>query len=538
MRNDPLFAILSRCIRSHKGLTAALLAAIGGSVAFALLPPMILQRAVDHLTVAQSISLLLAVEYFLSLALSALFECVQNEVIAVLGQSVTAEIRLAMAGKLQKLSAPYYASHDAGSIVARFVGDVDTVETLFSDGVVSLFANACQVVGILAAVYLRSVGLGALLTVVLPGLFFLTRHFQKRMLAAQSANRAALEKLNSYLPETLRVRRLIRTFSLHHYMEARYDRALGQSYGATERSNLYDSIYSPIIVIISTCLTAVLMIFAAAGGGAGAIFGMSVGAAVASIAYIGKIFSPLENIGMEIQNIQSAMAGLRRIRSFLSSPERDTPCGDVPQEATLSVRDVTFGYAPEAPVLQNLSFTVHAGETATLLGRTGCGKSTVFCLLLGLYPPQSGSVTVGGVDACTIPDLHKRRLFGYVPQDFQAVRGTVGEQISLFDKAITPRQIESAATLVGLHEILSALPQGYDTPMAQLTLSHGQYQLLSIARAVVTDPPILLLDEITAGLDTDTEARVLAALKRVSQGRTVLSISHRLSAISGTQIQW
>jgi ATP-binding cassette subfamily B multidrug efflux pump len=256
MRNDPLVAVLRRSLRAHKWLTVGLAVVIAGAVAFALLPPLILQRVVDQLTASQSVTLGVAVLYFSSLALSALFESAQNAVIAVLGQSVTAEIRHAMARKLQKLEADYYVRHDAGSIAARFVGDVDTVETLFTDGVVSLFANACQVVGLLVAIYTRSVGLGLGLTAVLPGLFFLTRHFQKKMLAAQMNNRAALEKLNSYLPETLRVRRLIRTFSLQRYMEERYDRALGQSYRATERSNLYDSVYSPIVVLISTCLTA------------------------------------------------------------------------------------------------------------------------------------------------------------------------------------------------------------------------------------------------------------------------------------------
>lgn len=536
-RNAPLRAVLRAALRSHRALSAGTILAIAGAVGFALLPPLILETIVDQLTAAETVSLALAAGYFAALAMGALLQSAQNAAITVLGQAITAQMRQTMLQKLRHLEADYFSRNDAGAITSRFVGDVDTVETLFTDGVVSLFANACQVIGILVVVYTKSLGLGLLLTAALPVIFLLTRHFQKRMRRAQLSNRAAMAQLNSYLPETLRLRRLIRTFSLRRYMEKRYDRALQQSYQSMEKSNLYDSVYSPIVIGISTALTAALMLCAATGGTMQRFFGMTVGAAVASIAYIGKVFSPLESIGMEIQNIQSAVAGLARITEFLSLPEREMPRGAAPEGGAIVLSEVTFGYEAEKPVLQKCSFTVPDRQIATLLGRTGCGKSTVFRLLLGLYRPQAGRVTIGGADAFSLADSEKRKLFGYVPQEFAAVKGTVGQQISLFDPALSPEQIRHAARLVGLDGILAALPHGYDTPMDALTLSHGQYQLLSIARAIVTNPPILLLDEITAGLDSDTETRVLAALTEVSRGRTVLSISHRLGAASGTRIE-
>ena len=231
---------------------------------------------------------------------------------------------------------------------------------------------------------------------------------------------------------------------------------------------------------------------------------------------------------MEIQTIQSAMAGVRRIDAFLRQPERA-----IPSERTGAVRGaialshVTFGYG-DKPVLRDFSMMVQEGEQVTLVGRTGAGKSTVFRLLLGLYKPQSGTVTVGGVDVTDISDRARRSCMGCVEQHFSRVPGTVLEQITLSDPAITAEMAYRAAELVGMDETIRTLPEGYATVCTDGMFSQGEWQLLSIARAAAANPAVLLLDEITANLDAETEARVLAALHRASEGRTVLSISHRL----------
>lgn len=323
-------------------------------------------------------------------------------------------------------------------------------------------------------------------------------------------------------------------------MADRYDSAIQDSYQAMEKSNFYDSIYSPIVLIISALVVAVMMVCASLGGGMQELFGMSVGTAVAVIAYVGKVFGPLESIGMEIQSVQSAVAGVRRIREFLSEPEEKPTDASLTLDAlrrsgkpAVEVADVTFSYDGERNVLQNCGFTVTEGESVTLTGRTGAGKSTVFKLLLGLYRPWAGTVRIYGADAASIPPQLRRRLFGYVEQAFRLVPGTVGDQITLWDETITREQMEAAAGMVGLHDTILALDRGYDTPCAEGLFSQGQLQLLAIARAVAADPAILLLDEITASLDTETEARVLEALRRAAANRTVLSISHRLYRETG-----
>ncbi len=536
MKNkNSLGSVLRKIISSSKWMTLTMVIIIAGAIATALLPPLVLEHIVNRLTAHQPIPLYLALIYFGLLALSGLLESGQNVMITVFGQKVTHGLRSEMCAKLQRLPAAYFARHEAGKTTSRFVNDVDVVDSLFTNGIISMFADACKVLSILAVIFYKSLGLGILMLWVTPLLFVMTRLFQKRILKAQLANRAAVGKVNNHVPETIRTIRMIRTLFRQKYMEQKYDDYIEESYHATDKSNLYDSIYSPIVIFISSCVIAVMMICAALGGQVQQFFGVTVGTAVAIIAYVNKVFDPLESIGMEIQNIQSAVAGVKRINEFLNEPERKktdesvTGKGPIPNTKPCICFDhVSFCYDKENTVLNDLCFKVESGEAVTLVGRTGAGKSTIFRLLLGLYCPNEGRVLVDGVEASKIPDTRKRKLFGYVEQTFHSVSGTMAEQISLFDPAISQKQVEDAARLVGLHESILALPEGYNTPVEKAIFSQGQFQLLSIARAVAASPEILLLDEITASLDSDTERRILDALERACEGRTVLSISHRL----------
>ncbi|HBC99347.1 MAG TPA: ABC transporter ATP-binding protein [Lachnoclostridium sp.] len=536
MKNkNSLGSVLRKIISSSKWMTLTTVIIIAGAIATALLPPLVLEHIVNRLTAHQPIPLYLALIYFGLLALSGLLESGQNVMITVFGQKVTHGLRSEMCAKLQRLPAAYFARHEAGKTTSRFVNDVDVVDSLFTNGIISMFADACKVLSILAVIFYKSLGLGILMLWVTPLLFVMTRLFQKRILKAQLANRAAVGKVNNHVPETIRTIRMIRTLFRQKYMEQKYDDYIEESYHATDKSNLYDSIYSPIVIFISSCVIAVMMICAALGGQLQQFFGVTVGTAVAIIAYVNKVFDPLESIGMEIQNIQSAVAGVKRINEFLNEPEREktdesvTGKGPIPKTKPCICFDhVSFCYDKDNTVLNDLCFKVESGEVVTLVGRTGAGKSTIFRLLLGLYCPNEGRVLVDGVEASKIPDTRKRKLFGYVEQSFHSVSGTMAEQISLFDPAISQKQVEDAARLVGLHESILALPEGYNTPVEKAIFSQGQFQLLSIARAVAASPEILLLDEITASLDSDTERRILDALERACEGRTVLSISHRL----------
>ena len=525
-----VFAAVRSAAAAHRLLSAGTVLCAAASVLASLLPPLLLGRIVDSLSGGMPLVFTAALLYFGSLALEGALSSAQETLLEMVGQKMTHALRSEMSTKLTRLPAAALAEQDPGAIAARFSGDVDTVETLFTSGVISMAADACRIVSILAVIAVKNTGLALMLLLVLPLLTAFTRRVQKRMLTAQLENRRAVAAISGQVPEALHNLRTLRALGLEDYTEARYDRRLGESYAAVEKTNFYDAVYSPVVLVLNAAVVGAVMLLSASGDAhILTLFGMSVGTAVTIIGYVSRIFGPIESLGMEIQTIQSAMAGVKRIDAFLALPERDIPAprsSAVPR-GDVVLSHVTFGYG-EHTVLKDLSFTVKAGEQVTLVGRTGAGKSTVFRLLLGLYHLEAGSITVGGVDVSAITDEERRACIGCVEQHFARVPGTVLDQITLGDARISREMAEHAARLAGLDAVIRALPGGYDAPCTDGLFSQGEWQLLSIARAAAADPAVLLLDEITANLDAETEARVLDALRRASEGRTVLSISHRV----------
>lgn len=529
-KNDHgVFAAVRMAAASHRLLTVGTVLCVAASVAASLLPPLLLARVIDRLTAGLPLSFLAVLLYFGSLALEGVLTSAQESLLVLFGQRMTHALRSEMSRKLSRLPAGTLAEQNPGEVAARFSGDVDTVEALFTSGIISMAADACRIISIMGVIAVKNTGLALILLLVLPLFAVFTRYVQKRMLAAQLDNRRAVAAVSGQVPETLHNIRTIRALGLEDYMERRYDRCIGDSYAAMERTNFYDAVYSPVVLLLNAVVVGIVMLLSASGNAQLlTLFGMSVGTSVAVINYISRIFAPIESLGMEIQTIQSAMAGVRRIDAFLDQPERTIP--PARREAArgdVEFAHVTFGYG-ERHVLKDFSMTVKQGEQVTLVGRTGAGKSTVFKLLLGLYQPEAGTVTIGGVKVGAITDRERRTCIGCVEQHFSRVPGTVLEQITLGDPQITGEMARAAAALAGIDAAIRALPEGYDTVCTEGIFSQGEWQLLSIARAAAADPAVLLLDEITANLDAETEARVLAALRRASAGRTVLSVSHRV----------
>ena len=529
-KNDHgVFAAVRMAAASHRLLTVGTVLCVAASVAASLLPPLLLARAIDRLTAGLPLSFLAVLLYFGSLALEGVLTAAQESLLVLFGQRMTHALRSEMSRKLSRLPAGTLAEQNPGEVAARFSGDVDTVEALFTSGIISMAADACRIVSIMGVIAVKNTGLALILLLVLPLFAVFTRHVQKRMLAAQLDNRRAVAAVSGQVPETLNNIRTIRALGLEDYMERRYDRCIGDSYAAMERTNFYDAVYSPVVLLLNAAVVGIVMLLSASGNAQLlTLFGMSVGTSVAIINYISRIFAPIESLGMEIQTIQSAMAGVRRIDAFLDQPERTIPpARRKAARGDVEFAHVTFGYG-ERHVLKDFSMTVKQGEQVTLVGRTGAGKSTVFKLLLGLYQPEAGTVTIGGVKVGDITDRERRTCIGCVEQHFSRVPGTVLEQITLGDPQITGEMARAAAALAGIDAAIRALPEGYDTVCTEDIFSQGEWQLLSIARAAAADPAVLLLDEITANLDAETEARVLEALRRASAGRTVLSVSHRV----------
>ena len=535
-------SVIRQTVTGYAGLSLGILLAVVGAIVTALLPPWILGSIVDTITAGNVVPVALVILYFAFTVLTGLTESIREGLLTVFGQKITHALRGSMMDKYTNLTAGELTKQEPGTIVSRFVGDVDTVENLFTSGIISMFADACKIISILVVIWLKNRGLAIVLLVLLPFLYWFTRAVQKNMLKAQIENRCAVGRASGHVPETLHNIRTIHTLGKERYMEQRYDEYIAESYRAVDRTNFYDAIYSPVILILNAIVVAVVMLFSASGNAKVlTLFGMSAGTAVAVINYISQIFTPVESLGMEIQTIQSAIAGVHRINEFYALEElpervRNLEIPVVPEEEMpfVELQNVTFAYEDDSrKILHHVSFKVYPGEQVTLSGRTGAGKSTIFKLLLGLYQPGEGKVLIQGRDAFQIPENEKRSLYGYVEQTFHRVPGTVKEQITLYDDSFTMEEVREAARIAGLDATIEQLEKGYDTLCTSEIFSQGQWQLLSIARAAVAKPKLLLLDEITANLDAQTEEEVLQALKRASEGRTVISISHRVNAETG-----
>lgn len=578
MKKNQVKNVIWKTVLQQKWLSIGIVLAVVGAVVTALIPPLVLAKIVDTITAGKNVAFWTILLYLAMLALTGIMESAREGLLTVFGQKITHALRSSLMEKFGRLTSDNLTGLEPGTLVSRFVGDVDTVENLFTSGIISMFADACKIISILVVIWFENKGLMVVLLVILPFLFWFTRHVQKNMLAAQIENRKAVGRASGHVPETLHNIRTIHNLARETYMEKRYDTYIGESYAAMEKTNFYDAVYSPVILILNAVVVAAVMLLSASGNRTVlTFFGMSAGTAVAVTNYISQIFTPVESLGMEIQTIQSAVAGIHRINEFFGLEEKE----DGSQEAFgleekkdglqkveelaaadkgvsesakdvaavnvvgkpgedevpfVEFQNVTFGYDGHV-VLEHLNFKVMDTDQVTLLGRTGAGKSTILKLLLGLYGPDQGKVLIHGIPATAVKAGDRRTLFGYVEQTFHMVPGTVRNQITLFDERISDRQVKAVAELTGLKEAIESLENGYDTYCTPEIFSQGQWQLLSIARAAVAEPKMLLLDEITANLDAETEKSVLAALKRVAKDRTVISISHRTSAELGRTIQ-
>lgn len=547
MKNKSVDRVILNTIKEKWLLTAGIAITVVGAIVMALFPPLILAKIIDTITSGTMPAFYMVLMYFGFLLITGLMESARETFLTVFGQKITHSLRSALMYKYSCLTTSGLTSQEPGTVVSRFVGDADTVENLFTSGIISMFADACKIISIVAVIWFKNKGLAIVLLVILPFLFVFTRIIQKNMLAAQIENRRAVGRASGHVPETLHNIRTIHTLGKENYMAQRYDEYICESYTAIEKNNFYDALYSPVILILNAIVVAVVMLFSASDNQSVlTFFGMSAGTAVAVINYISQIFAPVENLGMEIQTIQSAIAGVHRINEFFELDEFsvkkdlyivENTAMAADSDVLVDFNNVTFSYDDDKNVVENLSFSIKKGEQVTLSGRTGAGKSTIFKLLLGLYDPDNGSVLIAGQKATAIPDSEKRKVYGYVEQTFHMVPGTVKDQITLYDTLITDEDVIEAAKTAGLHDAIMELENGYDTICKPEDFSQGQWQLLSIARAAAAKPELLLLDEITANLDADTEKNVLDALNRVSKNRTVISISHRTNAKMGRIIE-
>lgn len=539
MKNSLAKRSVLNVIRKNIGTTVLLIFAVCGVVTASLVPPQILKQIVDRNLVPKSSQglLALAAAYMGIILLIGIFDFMKEAILTVLGQKITKEIRIEMMEKLEKTNAMFFSYNDSGVVVSRFTNDVDAINSLFTSGIIGMIIDCFKIIGIVLSIWMFSSKLGLITLMLLPVIYAITRLFQKRMLKAQIENRILVGRVNNHISESLKNIQMIKSYSKESYMEEKYKEYLLDNYKTVEKVNFYDAVFSPIIQLTRAVVIGVIVTLSSKQLN---YLGISLGMVAASIDFISNLFAPIENLGMELQNIQQAVSGIHRVNDFYNEPEdagknnslRAADIVPVRRDVKLSFNDLTFHYDEATEVLQNISLRIKPQEKVTFVGRTGVGKSTLFRLIMGLLKPSKGSITINGIDVYDIPNGEKRKIFGYVDQSFHLVKGSVTEQISLQDENITKEQIIKALDFVGMTDYIASLENGCDTQVVNDTLfSQGQKQLLAIARAIVTNPPILLLDEITANLDSITEEKIVSVLQKASQAHTILSISHRLSSM-------
>ena len=526
-----------------------LIAAIGLCIllteAFAIVPPLLMQRIIDdHLTAGSPTGLLpLGLLYLAATAAAEWMDFGVTYLTARVAQNALRDLRVRLFAHLERLPLSYYDHTPIGDAISRCTADVDTVDTLFTTGVSSLITRLLQLVTAFVAMAALSPRLSLLTLLVLPPLVLVTRFFQIHIREAERRRRQAIGMLNVYLQETLGGVEVVRAFGRVDMFVARFNIALRDTVAAYGQALSYNVFYSPLLTTLVALCVAVLLW--AGAGGLGETWGLSIGTLTAFVLLFQRFFEPLRNLGEDWQTVQSALSGIERVMQVLNIGE-DTPAAGRPTAASawphaaVELSNVVFGYAPERPIVHQISLTVASGEHVALVGRTGAGKSSIVRLLGGLYEPWSGIVRVAGLNPRSLSDDERRHIIGVVPQTVQLFSGTIWDNLTLGDTSVPREAVERAAGMTTVDRFISTLPQGYDTLLSGLgrgagvQLSAGQLQLLSLARALVWDPNVLLLDEATASVDNSSEADFRAALRAAMQRdagrqRAVVTVAHRLS---------
>ena len=539
MKDSLVNRSIVKVIKENIKTNLLLVFVIIGAVLTSLIPPQVLKHIIDFNLVPKNNDKLLtsAFAYMAAILFIGVFDFLKEALITILGQKVTKEIRVEMAEKLEKINARFFSSNESGVVVSRFTNDVDAISSMFTSGIIGMVVDCFKIIGIVISIWMFSAKLGVIVLIILPIIYAITRTFQKRMLKSQTENRILVGKVNNHISESFKNAQMIKSYSKEDYMEKKYVGYLMENFKTIEKVNFYDSVFPPIIQIIRASVIAVIVILSHRQLN---FLDISVGMVAATIELISNLFAPIESLGMELQSIQQAISGIQRVNDFYNEPEDDCKNSELKsdniiptrEKIDLSFNDISFYYDEGTDILKNINIKINSQEKVTFVGRTGVGKSTLFRLIMGLLKPSKGSITINGVDVYSIPNSEKRKVFGYVNQNFHMIKGTVAEQVSLRDKSITREQIEDALNFVGLSDYVATLENGCDTEVINGNIfSQGQKQLLAIARAIVTNPPILLLDEITANLDSITEEKVVSVLKKAGEAHTILSISHRLSSM-------
>ncbi len=515
-------------------ILALLLFSIAASIALQLTPAFILRNIIDNnftdgvMDGVWRLALLyLAVTVGINIV-----EFLNVTFTTILGQSILMDVRGRMAQRLSDLPINYFVKTPVGDIMSRLTNDIDAINNLFSAGIINAISDMTKVIGLMISLFLLAQKLFPLEIAFIPVIYLMSNFFRKRIFAFQKNVRRRISDIYTFIQEWISGIRVVKAYSAERRGKDKFQTLLSNLLKEINNISSYDSWFPCVTQILRMLLIATVVWFGAKNGTALSL-GLSIGTLAALTDLIGKLFAPIESLALQFQTIQQSMAGIERVNSFFAEPVEERVLSDAhPDDSGIVIENLNFSYG-DFNVLNDVSLVIDKGEKAVFIGRSGAGKTTLMNLVSGLYAPKCGTIRVCGVDPFALPPEKRRRLIGIVPQMPQVFDGTVKENITLRDTSITFEQVVNAAKTVGIHEMIMSLPKGYDTVIGEgeAGLSSGEIQLLSIARAIAADPRVLLLDEPTSGMDTITEKRIFDAIRATSEGRTIFSISHRLSGI-------
>lgn len=489
----------------------------------ALLPPQLLRIIVDDVIPNQDqhMLLILAIFYMLVFLSIGIINFLKEVLLVVLSQGIGKTIRLEMMRKVNHMKYESFTKYDAGILESYFSNDVDEINTLITSGVISMVIDSFKMIGILVSIFIFSAVFGGITLLILPFIVAFTLWIRKRMYKAQMENRTLEGNVNYLLLENLDNMRTIQSYRIYDAVSKKYKTILKSHFNANQKSNSYDAIFSPIMQTLKTILIVLIICISSSHS---TILGLSIGVLVGMIELLTNLFSPIENLGMELQTIQKSFAAIHRINQFFTIEEnkKKLELSDIDLSSiTLEFKDVSFSYTGNENVIDHFNLTIQNNQRWVFQGESGSGKSTLFRLACGLIEPSSGSVTINGIATYLLPDEIKRKLFGIVYQDYFFFGGSIYEEVTLLNQNISDEKVYDILRKVGLQRI-----SNIHVPFIPTDYSTGELSLFNIARAILMDAKVLFLDEMNAKIDGITAKKIIQIMNDISKNKIVCSINH------------